>query len=180
MKKYKNTSPVFTEEIDIMENSDPVNADEVTTVPIKQLADNTRYNNSLIARMASRLQKLEDLVRRLFAFSYDDDSETIVAGDNETEYADETITIPDDLAEYSEDDETITLSGGSMGGGGGVYILPTATATRLGGVRIGENVNVKTDGTISIDTEQSAEAAAEIIEATAYTPTDEEIDSLWN
>ena len=153
MKKYKNASPVFTEEIDIMENTDPVNADEVTTVPIKQLADNTRFNYSLIERMANRLQKLEDLVRRLFAFSYDDDSETIVAGDNETEYADETITIPSDLAEYTEETETITLSGGSTGGGGGAYILPTATASRLGGVKIGSGVNISQDGTISVDAE---------------------------
>ena len=33
------------------------------------------------------------------------------------------------------------------------YVLPTATATRLGGVKIGESVNVETDGTISVDKE---------------------------
>ena len=40
------------------------------------------------------------------------------------------------------------------GGGAGLgssYVLPVATATRLGGVKIGENVDVTEDGTISID-----------------------------
>lgn len=42
-----------------------------------------------------------------------------------------------------------TISGGTAAGTG--YTLPTATATRLGGVKIGENVNVDADGTISVD-----------------------------
>lgn len=39
-------------------------------------------------------------------------------------------------------------SGGT--GGGGSYTLPTATALRLGGVKIGSGVNVSDDGTISV------------------------------
>ena len=39
------------------------------------------------------------------------------------------------------------------GGGGGEYVLPTATASRLGGVKIGDGVAVENDGTISIDGE---------------------------
>lgn len=35
------------------------------------------------------------------------------------------------------------------GGGGGGYVLPTATASRLGGVKIGSGINVASDGTIS-------------------------------
>lgn len=38
----------------------------------------------------------------------------------------------------------------SGGGGGGSYTLPTATASRLGGVKIGSGVNVSSDGTISV------------------------------
>lgn len=34
-------------------------------------------------------------------------------------------------------------------GGGGGYVLPTATADRLGGVKIGSGINVEEDGTIS-------------------------------
>lgn len=37
------------------------------------------------------------------------------------------------------------------GGGGGSYTLPTATADRLGGVKIGNGINVDSDGTISVD-----------------------------
>ena len=36
------------------------------------------------------------------------------------------------------------------GGGGGSYTLPTATSNRLGGVKIGEGINVENDGTISV------------------------------
>lgn len=42
-------------------------------------------------------------------------------------------------------------SGGSSGTVGGDYVLPTATATRLGGVRIGDGVNVEANGRISVD-----------------------------
>lgn len=38
---------------------------------------------------------------------------------------------------------------GQSGGGGG-YVLPTATANRLGGVKIGDGINVENDGTISV------------------------------
>lgn len=36
--------------------------------------------------------------------------------------------------------------------GGDSYVLPTATSSRLGGVKIGSGVNVSADGTISVDT----------------------------
>lgn len=46
------------------------------------------------------------------------------------------------------------------GGGGGGYVLPTATPTRLGGVKIGDGINVDSAGTISVsgtDIEQNYE-----------------------
>lgn len=43
--------------------------------------------------------------------------------------------------------------GGGGGGGGGTYILPPATSNRLGGVKIGNGINVASDGTISVDHE---------------------------
>lgn len=44
--------------------------------------------------------------------------------------------------------------GTSSGGGGGssTYVLPIATATRLGGVKIGKGINVEPDGTITAST----------------------------
>ncbi len=44
---------------------------------------------------------------------------------------------------------------------GSDYVLPAATATRLGGVMIGEGVNVTGDGKISVDGASIAETAAE-------------------
>ena len=54
-------------------------------------------------------------------------------------------------------------------GGGDAYVLPTATAERLGGVKIGENVSVKGDGTISVRADEllnGAVASAEDINET--------------
>ena len=43
-------------------------------------------------------------------------------------------------------------AGGSTGGGSGSdYTLPPATATKLGGVKIGNGLNVAQDGTVSVD-----------------------------
>lgn len=41
---------------------------------------------------------------------------------------------------------------GSGGGGGSTYVLPVATATRLGGVKIGKGISVAADGTITAST----------------------------
>lgn len=49
-------------------------------------------------------------------------------------------------------DATLALlspGAGGTGGGGGDYVLPVATTTRLGGVKIGNGINVAEDGTIS-------------------------------
>lgn len=51
-------------------------------------------------------------------------------------------------------------SGNGGGGGGGDYTLPTATAFRLGGVKIGDGVNVRQDGTITVDAPQVMEELA--------------------
>lgn len=50
---------------------------------------------------------------------------------------------------------TVTLispgsgTGAGGGGGGSTYVLPVATATRLGGVKIGKGISVEGDGTIT-------------------------------
>lgn len=60
-------------------------------------------------------------------------------------------------APATEIQATLTLllaSNGAAGAGGSSgegYVLPAATATRLGGVKIGEGVNVEEDGKISVD-----------------------------
>ncbi len=37
---------------------------------------------------------------------------------------------------------------------GGTYVLPAATTTRLGGVKVGNGLNVAPDGTLSVNQEQ--------------------------
>jgi len=54
------------------------------------------------------------------------------------------------------------LSEGGSGGGG--YVLPTATASRLGGVKIGSGINVEEDGTISAGGGGSSLEAGDYIE----------------
>lgn len=44
----------------------------------------------------------------------------------------------------------ISLFQHSGGGTGGNYTLPTATTTRLGGVKAGKNITIESDGTISV------------------------------
>lgn len=45
----------------------------------------------------------------------------------------------------------VLISSGTAGGeGGGTYVMPIATKDRLGGVKIGPNINVEADGTISV------------------------------
>jgi len=82
-----------------------------------------------------------------------------------------------------DDDKGVVIAG-SGGGGGGGYILPTATATRLGGVKIGEGIDVENDGTISANVDTSAEKAAEIAESEIASATndftDEDIDDIFN
>lgn len=54
--------------------------------------------------------------------------------------------------QYIDDNGKRSTLGNAIGSGGGgdPYILPTATAERLGGVKIGDGVDVSEDGTISV------------------------------
>lgn len=49
-------------------------------------------------------------------------------------------------------------SGSGTGGGGSSYVLPVATATRLGGVKLGANIKASQDGTITADEEKIFDA----------------------
>ncbi len=69
---------------------------------------------------------------------------------------------------------------GGGGGGGSAYILPAATARRLGGVKIGDGIGVTADGTISTDVTAIAEAAAAAVENNTEEYTADEIRALFN
>lgn len=47
----------------------------------------------------------------------------------------------------------LLITSGAVTGGGGSYQLPTASADKLGGVKIGENITISDDGTISVNKE---------------------------
>lgn len=57
--------------------------------------------------------------------------------------------------------------GGSGSGGGDRYVLPIATASRLGGVKIGEGIDVAADGTISSDATVAPEHLAQTEDTSA-------------
>lgn len=67
----------------------------------------------------------------------------------------------------------VVATGASIGGGGTHYVLPPATATRLGGVKIGNGVHVEADGTISVD-------ADTLLEDYDVMATDEEVEEVIN
>lgn len=97
-----------------------------------------------------------------------------------------TLVLNNIMPGLSFDDEkgVIVTGGGSGGGGGGSYVLPTATANRLGGVKIGDGIDVEEDGTISANVDTSAEKAAEIAESeisdSSNDFTDEDVQDIFN
>lgn len=51
---------------------------------------------------------------------------------------------------FRKNDGSLSTIGAEIsGGGGGGYELPTATASRLGGIKVGSNLSVAEDGTLS-------------------------------
>ena len=71
MKKYTNASPVFSERIDIYERTDPVDADTVDNVPLRQLQDNALALKAMIEEggsssiaTAEEVQEVVDTIRR--------------------------------------------------------------------------------------------------------------------
>lgn len=54
---------------------------------------------------------------------------------------------------FRKNDGSLSTIGAEIsGGGGGGYTLPTATASRLGGIKVGANLSVTDDGTLSAPT----------------------------
>lgn len=66
---------------------------------------------------------------------------------------------------------------GNGGGGGSGYTLPTATSSRLGGVKIGSGIDVQNDGTISVSG-GSADLSAYWTSAETKTYVDGEISGI--
>ena len=69
---------------------------------------------------------------------------------------------------YDGGTDSLTWTAGGGGGGGG-YTLPTATKTRLGGVKVGNGLSVKNDGTLSVDGSATGGFGASYDGGAAYT-----------
>ena len=63
---------------------------------------------------------------------------------------------------------------GGTAGGGSAYVLPVATATRLGGVKIGSGISVTADGTVTVST--SGITPEEVVSAA---DTDKMLDEIF-
>lgn len=63
---------------------------------------------------------------------------------------------------------------GGTTGGGSAYVLPVATATRLGGVKIGSGISVTADGTVTVST--SGITPEEVVSAA---DTDKMLDEIF-
>ncbi len=77
---------------------------------------------------------------------------------------------------YVDEDETLVITCSAEGGGtSGGYTLPVATEDTLGGVMIGNGINIDTEGHITPDTD----SISEDIENNMEEFTDEEIKSIF-
>lgn len=164
MKDYTSAVPVFSLSIKVVETTDPAHADNINAAS-EQLLQNTLSNRALI--------------KGLFGFNYEGNGLlNNILGCVKDE---ETLIIPVGMGMVENSILVLTGDMPNIPAGGGDnsdYVLPVATTTSLGGVKIGECVNVKEDGTISVDLEGSAEKAASIVEANTEDFTDEEISDL--
>lgn len=165
MKTYKNSNPKFSDSIEIIEPTDTNHADNVTA------ADIQNFQNTLANRM---------ILEGLFGFTYEGNGllNNILGSVRDGE----TLIIPAGMG--SVEDDTLILTGGipyvptAGSSGGSDYVLPAATALTLGGVKIGDGVNVKQDGTISVNLSESAEKVASLVEANTEDFSDEEMSDL--
>ena len=63
---------------------------------------------------------------------------------------------------------------GGSSGGGGTYVLPVATSTRLGGIKVGENLSITDDGVLS-----ATGASVSEDDMASPTETDEMLDEVF-
>lgn len=175
MTNYQSTDPVFSYTIPITETTDRAHADNINAAPIQLL-----QNTVVLAAMLSGL----------ISISYDEDREILVIPSAIPAYVEkETLYLPEGMA--TVEDETMELSAGSIGssliisggsGASGDYVLPAATATTLGGVKVGEGLTVTSDGTLSADLKslaEDSEAAAAIVKAGTEDMTDDEVEGAF-
>ncbi len=174
MREYTLNNPAFFDKITITEPTDTNHADNINAAPI-QIFQNTLVNHLL----------LKTLLELMTGCKYDAENEIIDLGLN-CALDGEIVTIPSELSDWQAESETLSLSNqgipsisGGISGGNIGYILQPATPQRLGGVKIGQGLDIDSDGTISVNVNTSAEKAAALVEANMQEFSNEEIQSLF-
>lgn len=94
------------------------------------------YDSAILAKIIVNHSDNVDIVAERIGYS-----------DSELDY-----TVYDVVLSMGSGSRVIYTNGTFAGGGGTPYTLPPATASTLGGVKVGSGVNVAADGTISSDT----------------------------
>lgn len=182
MRSYTEKNPVFSDNITIVEETDPVNADNNNAAPMQLL-----QNDLVLSAMIGNIIMAEDIV--IPTEGWVDDSGYRYVEIKKTDVNEDMIPMAMILPECIDtakkcgllptcqiangvirffgksnpeadininlvlfNKPTVSEGAGSVGGGGSTdYLLKPATADRLGGVKIGNGVDVEEDGTISVD-----------------------------
>lgn len=135
--------------------------------------------NSAVA-LAEDVLELRRILNWLLGFWHDGNGMVGSYAGSAYDESAETDIIPPGMAAVN--DETITLYSGVpkwLTGGSAGYVLLPATAEQLGGVKIGQGIDVDTDGTISANVDTSVEKAADLVESRMEDFSEEEIRSLF-
>lgn len=141
MKDYTSVEPVFSSVIKVVETTDPAHADNINAAT-KQLLQNTIANRNVLNGLFGFTYEGDGLLCNLLGCLRDGDM----------------LIIPASMGRV--DGDTLYLASGipfvpqgGIGGGsaGTEYVLPVASATQLGGVKIGEGIESASDGTISVN-----------------------------
>lgn len=156
-------------------------------VTVSNSAEVTLNTNNSAVALAEDVQRIRGqidfLLQLVTSYGYEIDNEMITTGlicsmDKEL------FIIPSETGYV--DSEMLMLTNQykpSVPSGGGVtdnsYILLPATQQRLGGVKIGQGIDVDTDGTISTNVDTSVEKAADLVEARMEEFSQEEILGLF-
>ncbi len=116
----------------------------------------------------------KELLAQIFQISYDPDEEMLVIG-----AVDENTGPGSGNNNSSGDSGSSGDNTGTGDSGSAAQAVPPATADTLGPVKVGDGLNVAEDGTISVDTDKTAEKAAGIITDSMKSITDDNMKQLF-
>ena len=142
--------------------------------------------NTILAEQIQLLTtQIDYLFQLMVSCKYDTDYELVDLGFR-CAIDGETVLMAPQMGNWDSESEMLMLTNqgipsidGVIPGAGIGYGLQPATPQRLGGVKIGQGLDIDSDGTISVNVETSAEKAAALVEANMQEFSNEEIQSLF-